>query len=673
MKASDLPLLNSVSAPTVHPGGSRAVVAVTHPDLAADAAVGQLWTVPLTGHSTPRRLTRGFRDTAPQYSPDGRLIGFIRAGAGEPGQLYVVDAAGGEPVQVTDRRLGVSEFRWSPDGSNLAFVSRVPEPGRYGTVEGLGASAEPARHLTVQRYRSNGVGYTVDRRAHVFLVGVPDVTAEPVVQPAPSPEGPGEKRPIVAEPRQLTEGDFDHGSIEFSPDGGSLVFVSARHASRDTDLRSNVFLIRLGCGDEPADLTGAHGDFSVLSGPGCVAYGLTGALYFLAQDVGGSGRDFVAKNTGLFVIERVGDAPKRLTDPETVDLGEVGSGITPFDERRVLVQNRTRGTVQLISVALDGSSVTLTDDAPIEVTGVATAGTSTVLSYADARTMGDVALLEDGRLRTITNFSAALRSAGLAAVQELTVTARDGYPVHGWVMLPAGDGPHPVLLDIHGGPFAQYGVRIFDEAQVYAAAGYVVLLCNPRGSAGYGQAHGRVIRQAMGTVDLGDVLDYLEGAIAELPRLDATRVGIMGGSYGGYLTAWTIAHDHRFAAAVVERGYLDPDAFVGTSDIGDFFGDEYNGTEPAGIRAQSPQAHVDAVTTPTLVLHSEDDLRCPLSQAERYYAALKRRGVEAELVIFPGENHELTRSGRPRHRVQRFEIILDWWARHLPSEANPPD
>jgi dipeptidyl aminopeptidase/acylaminoacyl peptidase len=191
-------------------------------------------------------------------------------------------------------------------------------------------------------------------------------------------------------------------------------------------------------------------------------------------------------------------------------------------------------------------------------------------------------------------------------------------------------------------------------------------MCNPRGSAGYGQEHGRVIRQRMGTVDLADVLDFLDGAIAESPGLDGERVGVMGGSYGGYLTAWTIAHDHRFAAAIVERGYLDPAAFIGTSDIGSFFSDEYTGTDPAGVAAQSPQAVVDRVRTPTLVLHSSSDLRCPLGQAERYYAALKRGGVEAELVIFPGEDHELSRSGRPRHRRERFEIILDWWDRYLP-------
>jgi len=203
-----------------------------------------------------------------------------------------------------------------------------------------------------------------------------------------------------------------------------------------------------------------------------------------------------------------------------------------------------------------------------------------------------------------------------------------------------------------------------------AGAGYAVVYCNPRGSAGFGEEHGRSIIGRMGTVDYTDVLDFLDGALASDPRLDSARLGILGGSYGGYLTAWTIAHDHRFAAAIVERGFLDPEVFPGTSDIGDFFGREYLGVDAVAVAAQSPQAVVGSVATPTFVIHSELDLRCPLGQAERYFASLQSNGVESELLVFPGENHELSRSGRPRHRVQRFEAILDWWQRYLPVIDN---
>lgn len=236
-------------------------------------------------------------------------------------------------------------------------------------------------------------------------------------------------------------------------------------------------------------------------------------------------------------------------------------------------------------------------------------------------------------------------------------------------MLPAGEGPHPVLLTIHGGPFAAYGPGFFDEAQVYAAAGYAVVMCNPRGSAGYGQGHGRAIQGALGRLDMADVLAFLDGAIAEVPGLDGRRIGIMGGSYGGYLTAWIIAHDHRFAAAIVERGFLDPRSFVGAADIGWYFPQEYTTADPAAMDAQSPMHLTDQVRTPTLVIHSEQDLRCPLSQALRYYSQLRLADVPAELLVFPGENHELSRSGSPLHRRQRFEAILAWWRRHLPPEV----
>ncbi|MFT4216162.1 MAG: prolyl oligopeptidase family serine peptidase [Micropruina sp.] len=161
------------------------------------------------------------------------------------------------------------------------------------------------------------------------------------------------------------------------------------------------------------------------------------------------------------------------------------------------------------------------------------------------------------------------------------------------------------------------------------------------------------------------MLAFLDHAVASVPGLDGDRVGIMGGSYGGYLTAWIIAHDHRWAGAIVERGYLDPASFVGSSDIGWRFPQQYHGTKQA-MDAQSPMLLTDRVTTPTFVVHSEQDLRCPLSQALRYYTQLKQGGVDAELLVFPGENHELSRSGTPWHRRQRFEAILDWWARHLP-------
>lgn len=680
MQATDLPLINSVSEPTVHPDGSVAVASVVRADFDADAYVGQLWQVPLAADgpadsgSGPRRLTRGFRDTAPQYSPDGRLLAFLRAEPGKPAQLQVMDAAGGEPVAVTDRRLGVSEFTWSPDGSRLAFVSREPEPGRYGSVEGIDPGAEPARRITTFNYHQNGLGYDLDRRAHAFVVDVPDVYGEPVIQPVPTADGKPDPVPTVPAARRVTDADTDHRGIEFTPDGGSLALIAAVHPERDTDRRSNLLIVPIRDPDadgeeteqpaEVTDLTGPHGSYSI----GGLAHGPDSRIFFLADDLGPSGLDFVARNRALYVIEEAGKAPRRLTDPDEYDIGDQRPTIVPQSDGSVLVIEGRRGTHQLLRVTADGRVTALTEGA-IEVDGVAATEDPAgpiVVSYGRPDSFGDLALVGvQHELRDLTDFSAAIRERGLVQPRELIIDGRDGYPVHGWLAVPEGDGPFPVLLMIHGGPFAAYGVQAFDETQVLVDAGYAVAYCNPRGSRTYGEDHGRAIRQRMGTVDLHDVLDFLDGAIASDQRLDADRTGILGGSYGGYLTAWTIAHDHRFKGAIVERGFLDPELFFGTSDIGAFFGLEYVGEDPERIRAQSPQAVIGQVDTPTLVLHSELDLRCPLSQAERYYATLKRQGVETELVIFPGENHELSRSGRPRHRRQRFEVILDWWQRRL--------
>lgn len=675
MKIADLELLTSLGTPTVAPDGSRAVVEVSHPSFDADSNVGQLWEVPLdgadavtdAGASRPRRLTRGSGDSSPQFSPDGALIAFLR-GENGPSQVVIIDARGGEPVALTDQKLGVGEFVWTPDSATIVYSARVAEPGRYGSVEGLTAAAEPARHITTLRYKANGLGYRNDRRSQLFAVDVPSIDAEPVYDRAPMPSDNADNAPKpvkVPVSRQLTDGDADHGGPRVTPDGRNVLFVAPLHDSRDVDLRDDIWMLPLAGSTadatQPAPVRRTGPDPVGISD---LAVGPDGRIWFTAQDLGPDGSDFVAKNGALYLID--GERVTRLTDPAEHDLAD--AALTVETATSVLIADTARGRTPLVRVD-DQGTVSLLTPGDVDVTGHALGGGAVVVAIATPGSFGELALLEpeaDGGLEVLTDFGGALRAHELVTPVELTVTGRDGYPIEGWVAIPAGKGPHPVLLNIHGGPFAQYSVHLFDETQVYADAGYAVVYCNPRGSAGYGQEHGRAIKDAMGTVDLNDVLDFLDGAIAAHRELDGARVGILGGSYGGYLTAWTIAHDHRWKGAIVERGFLDPDSFIGTSDIGSFFSTAYTGDSAEHRATQSPQAVVGQVTTPTLVLHSELDLRCPLPQAESYYSSLKRNGVPAELVIFPGENHELSRSGRPRHRRQRFEIILDWWSRMLP-------
>jgi len=652
MKAADLPLLWSVSSPSVSPDGSTIAFSATHPDLDADAYVGQIFTVPADGSRPASRLTRGFRDTSPAYSPDGSLLAFLRSGAKDPAQLYVVPAQGGEAVQLSDRTLGVAAFEWAPDGASIAFASREPEHGRYGTVEGLEAPSEAPRHLTSVRYKSNGTGYIRDRRRQLFVVTPGDVDAEPAYPAAPSADDRwGSARPGIPQARQLTVGDADHGAFAWLPDSSGLVVAAALHESRESDLRAHLYSVYLSGLGTPTRLTPEDSTLAV----GAVAVTPSGTIFFTAQDMGESHSDFIGRSTGVFSLE--GATVTRLTLLDR-DFGEAGAYLSTNGDDAVLAVERLRGRSRLVSITVAGSQILAEG---VVISGQASGGKTVAIAYSDERSNGEIAVV-DGGLRTITSFG----QVPAVETRELTVTGRDGYPVHGWVSVPEGEGPHPTLLMIHGGPFASYYQHFFDEVEVLAGAGYAVVYCNPRGSAGYGEDHGRAIIERMGTLDHADVIDFLEGALASDDRLDATRLGILGGSYGGYLAAWTIAHDDRFAAAIVERGFLDPEAFPGTSDIGDFFGREYLGTEREQVRAQSPQAVVDSVSTPTFVIHSEQDLRCPLGQAERYFASLQANGVESELLIFPGENHELSRSGRPRHRVQRFDAMLDWFNRYLP-------
>lgn len=651
MRPTDLALLRVPGVPTVSPDGRIAVVAVSRPDLETDEYPGQLWAVPTDGSAPARPLTSGHRDSAPAFSPDGRWLAYLSAEpAGKP-QLTVLPAAGGAPRRLTGLHLGAGAPVWSPDSRRLAFTARVPEQGRYGTVDGVGPDAEPPRLITTLQYRRDGVGFLADRRSQVFVLDLPPDFADETVP--------------VPEPVQITSGDADCEDVTWAPDGQELAFVSARHPRADRDLVRDVHAVRPD-GSGLRRVTGTRGDCTQ------PAYDPTGRYLYLTAvpDLGPDGVDFVARQSVPCRVPVEGGALEPLLDPETDHRGDE-TPVTVLAGDAVLVGVQRRGAVELLRVPVDGGAPETLLEGPFTVRSVAAAAGVVVACVAHDRSAGELISLSSGGRRLLTGFGRVLGETGrLHRMQERTATSPDGTPVHGWVTIPPGPGPHPVLLTVHGGPFAQYGWTLFDETQVYVSAGYAVVQCNPRGSSGYGAAHGRAIRGAFGERDADDVLAFLDAALDD-PALDAERVGIMGGSYGGYLTTLLIARTARFAAAISERAFLDPVSFVGSADIGWVFPDQYLGTDPARLATQSALARATEIVTPTLVIHSEQDWRCPLEQGARLYVELKRRGVPTALLLFPGEGHELSRSGRPRHRLARFEHVLRWWATWLPTPQNP--
>ena len=639
MQIADLAALRQLSNPTVSPDGGSVVYAISRIDLDADEYRSELWIAATDGGQPPRRLTSGTKDASPLYSPDGRWLAFIRTAEGGKPQLHVLPTAGGESVALTDHPLGVDSPAWSPDSQRLAYVARVPDKDRYGTNPDVTPEKEPPRRITSRKYRVDNLGFTRDRRPHVFVVDVdPDAT-----------------------PAQLTDGDWDDASPAWSPDGTSIAFASSRHESRENDVISDIFLM-----DPDGQNLRPITDSTLTAGQ--ATFVDDERVVFLSD----SQPDLVGRDIQLFLVRTDGSAaPTPLTDAETWHLDGYGTGSRQpmiVDGDSVLTQNQHRGRLQLVRVPLGGGEPTVEVDGPRQVLAAARGGDVTVLVVATDTNSGELVVLDpDGGERVLTDVGDPLAEAGgFRPMQELEATAPDGYPVHGWVVKPAGEGPFPVLLAIHGGPFTQYGWVPYDEAQVYASAGYAVVLGNPRGASGYGEAHGRAIVGDMGNLDRVDLLALLDHALND-PDLDADRVGVMGGSYGGFMTTWLAGTEDRFKAAISERSVNVWDSFVGSSDIGWFFVESYCGTDRTRQHEQSPLTYADGITAPMLIIHSEHDWRCPVEQAQRLFEKLQRNGVPSEMLLFPGEGHELSRSGLPSHRVARFEAILDWWGRHLPA------
>jgi dipeptidyl aminopeptidase/acylaminoacyl peptidase len=651
MRPNDLALLRTPGVPTVSPDGRMAVVAVARPDLESDEYRSQLWAVPTDASAPARPLTSGHQDSAPTFSPDGRWLAYLSAEPGGRPQVWLLPTAGGAPRRLTDHHLGAGGPIWSPDSRRLAYTARVPEHGRYGTVDGVGPGAEPPRLITTLQYRRDAVGFLADRRSQVFVVGLPEDFDDDT---APLPEA-----------CQVTTGDADCVDVTWRPDGEELAFVSARHPRADRDLVRDVYAVRPD-GTGLRRVTESRGDCAL------PAYDRAGRLLYVTAvpDLGPAGVDFVARQAVPCRVDAAGGPLEPLLDAEFEHRGDE-TPATVLADGAVLVGLQRRGAVELVRVPLDGGAPEALVDGPFSVRSFAAAGDVVVAVVAHDRSAGELIAISPGRRRLLTAFGRRLGETGrVHRMRERTASAPDGHPVHGWVTTPPGPGPHPVLLTIHGGPFAQYGWSLFDETQVYVSAGYAVVQCNPRGSSGYGSAHGRAIRGGFGELDAADVLAFLDAALED-PDLDGDRVGIMGGSYGGYLTTLLIGRTSRFAAAISERAFLDPVSFVGSSDIGWTFPDQYLGTDPDRLAAQSAMTNAGSIATPTLVIHSEEDWRCPVEQGARLYVELKRRGVPSELLLFPGEGHELSRSGRPKHRLARFEHVLRWWARWLPTSQNP--
>jgi dipeptidyl aminopeptidase/acylaminoacyl peptidase len=641
MVPEDVYALTGVADPRVSPDGRTIAYVVWSVDRDANAYRSTIHLVDVEGSAPPRQLTAEDKeDLAPRWSPDGRLLAYVSNREQEKKQLYVISIEGGESRRLTDLPEDVSQVAWSPDGTRIAFSSRVPDPA----YEQKDEKRRAPRRITRLQYKLDDVGWTTDRRQHLFVV---------------SADG-------SAGPAQLTSGDYEDGYPSWSSDGGSLAFVSAREANWDVRDVRDVYVVEAG-GGEPVRLTDGSGWCEATS------WSPDGSLIAFRH----TRTHFDDPRHGqIAVVEPTCGAPRVLT-------AALDRNCSPYPEIRepiweggsILFAVEDGGNTPLYRMAADGSGE------PELVAG----GEQTLAGYDSGS--GTVVLavmtpssppeLEVGGRRLATAATALSQGRELVEAERFSAVSADGSEVDAWIMRPACFEPgrrYPVLLSIHGGPFAQYGSRFLDEFQVYAGAGYVVLYSNPRGSAGYSEEWGRAIRgpaqggEGWGSFDYQDLMAVTDEALERFDFCDPDRLGVLGGSYGGFMTSWIVGHTDRFHAACSERAVNNFVSAFGSGDLdwmlkGQIGAFPYEDVE-AYLRI-SPTTYAENIRTPLLILHSENDLRCHVEQAEHLFTTLRLLGREVEFVRFPAEGHELTRSGSPAHRVMRFEIILEWFRRHL--------
>ncbi len=651
MTPQDITRIRFVSDPQISPDGRRVAFVVTTLSEGKDQYLSNIWVVETAG-GEPRRFTTGpKRDTAPRWSPDGSRLAFIsEREVRSKAQLYVMPADGGEPAKLTDINNGVGHPVWSPDGTRLAFIARVggwQEPEREEERQ----KSKPPRIITTLKYKANGEGFVYDRRPHIFVVAA-----------------------AGGDPQQLTDGDFADVDPAWSPDGTHLAFISARHEDRDYDNATDIWIIPA-AGGEPRRLTDTAGPVSLptFAPDGC-------AIAYLGHRY----RNESGRNRRVFTTPVAGGAPTCLT----MDLdrtcepffGSVGP-LWSADGRWIIFAVEEQGDIPIYRVRTTG------DAAPAriiagerQVTGLSMSRDGQWLAFTamDPVSPAEVFLCRaDGTGdKPLTDLNQAWKAEVALSRPERFHYERAGYRLDGWVVKPFGFAPgkrYPALLNIHGGPHTQYGHNFFDEFQVYAGAGYVVVYINPRGSQGYGEGFTRAVIGDWGGEDFADVMAGLDEALRRYDCIDAERLGVMGGSYGGFLTSWTVSHTHRFKAACSERAANNTYTLFGTSDIGHSFSEAQSGYLPWENHQwyidHSPLTYAKDVTTPLLIVHAENDLRCPMEQAEQLFAALKKQRKEVKFVRFPDEDHELSRSGKPRHRLERFRLILEWFAQYLQSTS----
>jgi acylaminoacyl-peptidase len=636
--------------PQISPDGRLITYVRMSMDIRSDRRRGTIWLVHSDGSGAEPVTGIEASSSSPRWSPDGTRIAYVSEQTGSR-QLYVYWLHRAVRAQITELTEAPSGIAWSTDSRRLAFTMPVPAYRKPFAVTLSAAPkgsqwAEPMKLIDRVVYRADGEGYLPDAYSQVFVV---------------SADG--------GQPRQVTHGDYAHvGTPAFTPDGTHLLISGNRHPDAAYEpLESDIYSIDLG-DDSIRPLTDRRGpDYAAVVSPdgkhvAYLGYNDKRLFYQVAQ---------------LYVM----DIDGRHSHPVAASLDrDVQLPQWSADSRRIYFQYEDRATVRIASVDFAGKLHILANDQ---------AGTDVSRPYAGG---GSFSVARTGRfvymraspaappvlatgtgpsdVTTVSNLNAELLGRRqLGALEEIAYSSSSGgLPIQGWILKPPGFRPdhrYPLILAIHGGPTANYGARFSAEFQLTAAAGYIILYVNPRGSTSYGEAFTSLIYRAFPGEDYADLMSGVD-LMLDRGYIDPGRLFVMGESAGGVLTAWTVGHTNRFRAAVVGKPAINWTSFVLTSDETNFYHQYWFEGFPwdhfADYWKRSPLAYAGHVRTPTLVITGESDFRTPSSEAEQFYQALRLQKVEAALLRVPGAPHDI--SARPSNLIGKVAYIDAWFGAH---------
>jgi dipeptidyl aminopeptidase/acylaminoacyl peptidase len=671
--------------PEISPDGKQVVYVRVTVNEKKDGYDTALWIAPADGSEPPRAFTSGPKDGSPRWSPDGTRLLFIRAAKGEP-QLYLLSLRGGEALPLTDLPKGADDPVWSPDGKSIVFSSGANEKdlkkwrekkareaaGKDEKVKADKADEDEkeresdVRVITRAAYRQNGGGYNdVIHPGHLWTVAIP-------ADGSPAPE-----------PKQLTSGEFAEAEPLWSPDGSTVYYFSDRVKESYYEEPLNTLYAIPAAGGKAREILAFHGsldDYSLSPDGRRIAF--TG--WARPEKT----RSY--NQADLFVVDaKPGAEARNLTAGYEGDVGGgIGSdqhppkGGTPKplvwsrDGRYVYAVTGDKGRGNLMRFdAGTGALEPVTRGDQEVVTYTATPDASRMtLVLSNPLVLGDLYSLDTatGRLTPIAHPNQELFSKlDLTAPEEITYKSFDGREIHAFVQKPVDfdkGRKYPLILNIHGGPHSAYGYSFFHEMQWMAAKGYVVIYPNPRGSSTYGQEFGNVIQYEFPGDDAKDLIAAADEMVKR-GVADPKRLGVTGGSGGGILTNWIITQTDRFAAAVSQRSIASWSDFWYTADFTQFTPSWFHGApweDPEDFARRSPITHAANIKTPLMLIEGEADYRTPPSAGgEQMFRALKYLKKPVVMVRFPGESHELSRSGQPWHRIERLRHITAWFDKYL--------